>query len=138
MADFLFSCGVIVDDERPKQHRPAQVRCYEEELLPHVETPRRLCGRCKVSPATERTPHCAPCRRDMGWVVKGRIAKRRATVARTLERLRAVGWLARTKQNAAVIDELIRDGYAKIATPRECARHGVGDNRVIVVEAFHG
>jgi hypothetical protein len=138
MADFLFSCGVIVDDERPRQHKPAQVRCMDEELLPHVETPRRLCGRCKVSPATERTPHCAPCRRDMMCAAKGKAFKRRHAAAKALERLRTVGWLAKTKQNAVTVDELIREGYARIATARDRARHGVGDDRVIVVEASHG
>lgn len=138
MADFLFSCGVILDDERPKQHKPARVRCYEEELLPKVVIAHRLCERCKVSPAAERMAYCAPCRRDIGWVTKGRLAKHRNAAARTLERLRTVGWLAKNGQNGAIIDELIRDGYARIATARDRARHGVGDDRVIVVEASRG
>lgn len=138
MADFLFSCGVFVDDERPRQHKPAQVRCMDEELLPHVETPHRLCERCKLSPASDCVAHCAACRRDMMCAAKGKAFKRRHAVAKALDHLRTVGWLAKTKQNAVTVDELIREGYARIATARDRARHGVGDNRVIVVEASYG
>lgn len=44
MRDFLFSCGVVEDEDRPKNHALKPVVCREDELAPAVKQPE--CPRC--------------------------------------------------------------------------------------------
>jgi len=83
--DFLFSVGVITDEDRPKNHAPQQpVRCFEEELLPKIaEHPK--CPRCGIEMfkahewgAPKVHAVCPTCVREVRpWRVRQRAAQAR-------------------------------------------------------------
>lgn len=86
--DFLFSAGVIDDEDRPKNHAQQPVRCLEDELLPKVDHPKCPgCGtmmiRNRDSGNHNKYGTCYPCtQKAKPWM------KRTPEQLRAAERLR--------------------------------------------------
>lgn len=134
----LFSMGVIIDDDRPKQHRPAPIRCYEDELLPPL--PKRVgavCSTCKTEKPIKGKPVCMSCERDAkswssktrkAYVETRRLLKFRAKLIANGGAIEVPGSLLRTAR------EFVDAGNARWATPRDLNRFGLpADARVVIM-----
>lgn len=126
----------VFDDDRPKQHRPAPVKCYEDELLPPLPTragPR--CAKCGIDPPIKRKAVCMLCERDAkvrtpSPVYRGdrRLLKFRAKLIANGGALEIPGALLRTAR------EFVDAGNARWATPRDLNRFGLPcDARVVIL-----
>lgn len=129
----LFSMGVIDDDDRPKQHRPAPVRCLEEELLPPAPNVAR-CTRCHNHACAGKTV-CTVCLRKDQLLRKTRKNARteKASEARRFLRMRtsmvcAGGIMVQTPTNRRTLNAFVEAGNARWATPRDLRRLGRTDN----------
>jgi hypothetical protein len=129
----LFSMGVIDDADRPRQHKPAPVRCLEDELLPPTPKVER-CNRCH-NHAIAGKAICTVCLRKGQLLIKTRKHSRseKALDAKRFIRLRASmmrsdGILAQTPTNARALTAFVEAGNARWATPRDLRRLGRDEN----------
>ena len=131
----LFSMGVIDDADRPRQHRPLPVRCFESELLPLVpKVPR--CYNCHNF-AIEGNTICTVCQR------KGQLRAKCRRQTKPLEekqaaRLRASlicrgGVLAENIRNRKVLAAFVAAGGARWGTPRDLRRLGLGEDARVAI-----
>lgn len=134
----LFSMGVIDDPDRPRQHKPAPVRCLERELLPPAPKVAR-CARCHNHALAGKTV-CTVCLRKGQLREKTRRRERaeNATEARRFVRMRATmichgGIVVETSANARTLGEFVDAGNARWATARDLRRLGLNDNARVAI-----
>lgn len=124
----LFSMGVFDDEDRPKQHKPAPVRCLEVELLPALpKVPK--CATCQIDPPIRGRDICLHCERDQ------KQHKTSTTYAEDTKfmRLRARmicsgGVLVVEKRTMKTMEDFIDAGNARWANQRDLHRLGRPDD----------
>lgn len=128
MSDFLFSCGVIDDDDRTPRERAstkAPVRCLEEELLPKVADTRQRCQRCKVSPRHDHHVVCTLCLQettDQHRKERDRVSSSRGKL---IAKMLADGYAVVHRQDHKAARMLIDASEARWATARDLRRLGL-------------
>jgi hypothetical protein len=123
----LFSMGVVDDDDRPKQHKPAPVRCLEDELLPPVPRARR-CVQCH-NHAMPKGDKCNVCARKIQLEKKVRPPQTQSNQSRSFKRLRTAaicngGLIVETRANSRYLADFVDAGNARWATVRDLNRLG--------------
>lgn len=116
----LFLVGVVGDyDDRPRQHRPAPVRCLEAELSPDLIAYRQVCVDCvraKVTPPEVRCRVCAKdYERDKRACDRYNVVKQERRVWANIERL---GYCV-AGNNIGAIQRMIDAGELRWMTKRE-------------------
>jgi len=135
----LFSMGVIDDPDRPKQHRPAPVRCYEDELAPFIPS-RPKCIDCLHNFRPEGKTRCIVC--DRSYRQRMKAAKRAADgYKRTMRVFQALkangGYRAETRRNSRNLCEYVESGGARWATARDLRRLGLPpDERIAILTGY--
>lgn len=131
----LFSMGVFDDDDRPKQHKSAPVRCFESELLPPVPKVAR-CTTCLIDPPIRGKSVCLLCEREQkGWT-KTRAREDDGRFMRFRAKLICNGGsLVVPKTLMRTATEFVDAGNAKWATRRDLHRLGLPDDgpRVVIL-----
>lgn len=134
----LFSMGVIDDEDRPRQHRPAPVRCLERELLPPAPKVAR-CYYCHNHAIAGNTI-CTVCQRkgQLREKTKRRARENKDSQLRRFMRLRASmicagGIMRENTSNARTLGEFVDAGNARWATARDLRRLGLNDNARIAI-----
>ena len=124
----LFSMGVIDDDDRPRQHKPRPVKCYEEALLPKLP-PSTKCVDCRLNKVQREGERCPLCERERSYhAAAKRTARKRKSLGVVERRLHSVGFVVEMAHNADAVAALIGDGRARWATPRDKRRLGLRDD----------
>lgn len=131
----LFSMGVIDDDDRPKQHKPAPVRCLENELSTFVPT-RLKCVSClhNFRPAT--STRCNVCERAYQKRANA-LRKKNGAYKRRLRVLQAMtrngGWVIETRRNSRNVCDYVESGSARWGTARDLRRLGLPDGTRVAI-----
>lgn len=124
----LFSMGVIDDDDRPRQHRPAPVKCYEEALLPRLP-PSTKCSDCHVNVVRRQGARCTTCQRDRDHRRRNSLRVRAISQAKHLaKRLTTIGYVVEMTHNAEALARMVADGQARWASPRDKRRLGLRED----------
>ena len=122
----LFSMGVIDDPDRPRQHKPAPVRCYEAELAPPVIKPQAVCERCCLSPPQVGKTMCIVCVRAVACHARGkRRHMDRRSENRILGKAEANGWFIPTASNRHIVERLVGEGSMRWLSLTERRRYGL-------------
>lgn len=133
----LFSMGVIDDPDRPKQHRPAPVRCLERELAPLTIRLKAVCERCCLSPPKAGKTLCDVCQRAVACHERGkrRDADRRAE-NKVLARAAKVGWIVPGYHDRHIVERMVENGTLRWLRPTERRRYGLDrfDDVAVVVQ----
>ena len=127
----LFSMGVVDDEDRPRQHKPAPVRCLEDELLPPVPRARR-CVQCH-NHAMPKGDKCNVCARKIQLEKKVRPPQTQSNQSRSFKRLRTAaicngGLIVETRANSRYLADFVDAGNARWATARDLNRLGRSTN----------
>jgi hypothetical protein len=117
----------VFDDDRPKQHKLAPVRCLEAELVPALPAPAAgVCTRCALSPRQTGKTMCGVCHRavDLSTRSKRRALDQRAE-ARVIERADKAGWVIPAHYDAHTIERMVEDGRLRWLSDTERRRYGL-------------
>lgn len=133
----LFSMGVIDDPDRPKQHRPAPVRCLEAELVPRLPKPAKVCEVCCLTAPLAGRSMCTVCQRAADSHARGKLrdARRRAE-NKVLARAAKIGWIVPVRHDRHIVERMIENGTLRWLRPTERRRYGLDrfDDVAVVVQ----
>lgn len=122
----LFSMGVFDDPDRPKQHRPTPVRCYEDELAPRVLKPAKVCEACCLTAPMSGKALCTVCQRERDCDARGeRRRLDRKAEARVLDQALRTGWVVPQHYNRHTIERMVADGTLRWLSGTERRRYGL-------------
>lgn len=130
----LFLVGVVgSDDDRPRQHRPAPVRCLEHELAPFRDT-RPRCTDCGIMFPSESRTVCHVCERERA--LRSRQRNRRHGVSaeqRIEDRIASDGHVVATRNNMHVIERLLQQRRVRWLSESERTERGLQRFGAVVV-----
>jgi hypothetical protein len=119
--------GVIIDDDRPKQHAPMPVRCLEDELVRVREVKRESCVECRLSPRLDGRTRCRTCQlaHERTNRARSRWASADADWRMYTRAVANGGVVQATSVNQHIIERLIEQGRMRWGTPAELERMGL-------------
>jgi hypothetical protein len=130
----LFLMGVFDDERTAREMAPkVPVRCLEDELLPRIVHTRPMCAKCHTSEARTGKQTCSTCVRNHRSMSREKQDRKRYARRKTEERMVRDGHYVVTWHCRGVADDLVADGRAKWAGPRDLRRLGLRDDAVVIL-----
>lgn len=129
----LFSMGVFDDDRTPRERTAKPVRCLEDELLPRIVHTRPMCEKCHVSEAREGKQTCSVCVRNASSMKREKADRKRYARRKTRDRMLRDGHYVVTWHCRGIAAELVEEGKAKWAGPRDLKRLGLREDTQVIL-----